>query len=844
MEVTERKLSSEERDRIIHELRYDLWNDYFFDAPLKEIREYPKDDTYIIAQFGSVKRPIKKNGIETGDKVYYIHPIKLFPFFSNQRINTLQNLPVTAFIKKEKNKEQEKNREGDIIFCRIKYREEKYLNTESDNYTEYDYYETVSFYSAFNIIETPYTYADLLEISNKVVPKYLRRLEEEARMYSEKAAAIEKEKAEYFWLCDNYEKLTSMLKAGKDISLEEVEKENAELVEELKTLAENSALQKKQKETIRNSEEAIKNRKEKLSAQEKVLNELKRKIKSKNEEVLPQITELYKKAGTDQKRILTQNKNKYESIVRESDALDKQYDEKLKNINKKNHSIIDLERLQRSRQIENNRLSTEVSGLERKRDSLIREKEDVQKDFEEKNNELEQEKNKLNEILKENRNINEEKQSEIKRCEEEYCQMIADYKDYISKQKGEYIQFLKKYTDALSRVEKEEIEEINQFLEQNDFSEKVHEELVERIVGFLWNRGQYYKDANRTVTRFVSAVGSGQIILLCGAPGSGKSSFPKFIGDATGAEVREIIVQPNWTDSQDILGYYNSNDKSYVHTPFLDALIDAEKDEEKGKQYFIVLDEMNLAHVEYYFSTILSAMELDGRLSVISRTELDELEQIDKEECEILRNIRIPENVQFIGTLNIDEISKNISPKVIDRSVIIELTSETDENQIKETVYAPDSLQPVKNTWRIYKYPPDKIGLEKDKNDGIDPEEETITQVEAVYKAVDDFYNAYKQRIYGSPVILSARCRKRIEYMAKRGANTEDIILGRLLPCVNWEMTETVFDVFKERILGENEDSDFNLPDDVKKSIGKKLDAMKDYSNGSIILDYWLSSRR
>ncbi|MBR4580066.1 MAG: AAA family ATPase, partial [Lachnospiraceae bacterium] len=774
-EIPERELTEEERNKIIHELRYDLWNDFFCDAPYEKFREYPQDATYIIAKVGKFEKNTK-----TGTPVYRIRPIKLFPIIQNREIakihtvETIQSLFVTTNIKKEK------DWEGKIIFCRINYREEKYLNSVR------------IFYSAHGIVETAYTAEELLELSNRVMKTYIENLEAETKALLEKKEKREKEKNEYSWFCDNYERLVTMLKDGRNITLEELEKENAGLVDELKKLAEESDIYQIEKDNLKEKEAIIKSRKEALNIRLKALNELKIKTKKKNDEVIPQITEIYKDATANQKKILTQSKNKFDEINSQFEELEKQFDE-LK------EKIIRLERIS----VEKNKNRTAILNVLRGLNSEIRELTSREEKLQKEQSELEQIQTELDEVLSEKRKNNEDTKAEIVKKEEELTQMLADYKSYISEQKGEYIHFLKKYTDALNRVEKEEIEEINKFLEQGDFTENVHEELVHRIVRFLWNRGQYYKNAERTVTRFVSAVGSGQIILICGAPGCGKSSLPHYIGAATGAEVREIIIQPNWTDSQDILGYYNSNDKSYVHTPFLDALIDAEKDEEKGKQYFIVLDEMNLAHVEYYFSTILSAMELDGRLSVISRTELDELEQIDNEECEILRKIRIPENVQFIGTLNIDEISKNISPKVIDRSVIIELTSETDENQIKETVYGPESLQPVKNTWRIYKYPPDIIGLEKDKNDDINPAEETIMQVEAVYKAVDDFYNAYKQRIYGAPVILSARCRKRIEYMAKRGANTEDIILGRLLPCVNWEMTETVFDVFKEKLLGE-----------------------------------------
>lgn len=155
-----------------------------------------------------------------------------------------------------------------------------------------------------------------------------------------------------------------------------------------------------------------------------------------------------------------------------------------------------------------------------------------------------------------------------------------------------------------------------------------------------------------------------------------------------------IPVRPNWIDNQDLTGYFNPVEHRYYSTPFLDALCEAK--ENPDKTYFICLDEMNLAHVEYYFSDVLSAMEEEqktiplyserdyedamGRIEHMQKIyEKDSIEwldaQIDKENLERCQpNFKLPDNVIFVGTLNMDETTNDLSPKVIDRSCIIKVT--------------------------------------------------------------------------------------------------------------------------------------------------------------------------
>lgn len=212
-------------------------------------------------------------------------------------------------------------------------------------------------------------------------------------------------------------------------------------------------------------------------------------------------------------------------------------------------------------------------------------------------------------------------------------------------------------------------------------------ELTDYVWSYLWQRKRLQYDRS-VVARFLDSLHTEQLTILWGEPGSGKTSLPQAVAEAIGAECRPVAVQPSWSDNHDLLGYYNALEDRYISTPFLESLVEA--NQHPDKLYLVVLDEMNLAHVEYYFSEVLSAMTRDDRtLTLYGQTqnanlmrllELDE-QGITAENCKEAKDIcmkqlypgkfRIPDNVRFIGTINMDETTKSLSPKVVDRSYAI-----------------------------------------------------------------------------------------------------------------------------------------------------------------------------
>jgi energy-coupling factor transporter ATP-binding protein EcfA2 len=141
-----------------------------------------------------------------------------------------------------------------------------------------------------------------------------------------------------------------------------------------------------------------------------------------------------------------------------------------------------------------------------------------------------------------------------------------------------------------------------------------------------------------------------------------------------------IAVRPDWTDNRGLLGYYNPLTQSYSPTPFLRLLLNAAADvkhaEQEGRDpypFFAILDEMNLARVEHYFSDFLSAIESGEPLH------LHDDERIEAGESEdgiiVPRRLSVPPNLLFTGTVNVDETTYMFSPKVLDRAFTIEFNT-------------------------------------------------------------------------------------------------------------------------------------------------------------------------
>lgn len=197
--------------------------------------------------------------------------------------------------------------------------------------------------------------------------------------------------------------------------------------------------------------------------------------------------------------------------------------------------------------------------------------------------------------------------------------------------------------------------------------------------------------SEKLITRFVASLLTKPFVLLTGLSGSGKTkiaqSFVKWICENE-SQHKIIPVGADWTNREPLLGYPNGlNPKEYI-TPdsgALNLIIEASKAENADKPYFLILDEMNLSHVERYFADFLSIMESDDKISLYSgaaRKDIDGLE--------IPKEIFWSKNLFIIGTINIDETTYMFSPKVLDRANTIEFR--VDESNIKSFFDLPSKI--------------------------------------------------------------------------------------------------------------------------------------------------------
>lgn len=136
-----------------------------------------------------------------------------------------------------------------------------------------------------------------------------------------------------------------------------------------------------------------------------------------------------------------------------------------------------------------------------------------------------------------------------------------------------------------------------------------------------------------------------------------------------------VPVRPDWRDGKSLLGYYNPLTNTYHWTPFLRFVLQAVHSYRRrdGLAWFVILDEMNLARVEYYFGDLLSILESGRDEEGWSREPLRFTYPDDAEGDRPPREIFLPPNLYILGTINVDETTHTLSPKVLDRAFTLEL---------------------------------------------------------------------------------------------------------------------------------------------------------------------------
>ena len=185
------------------------------------------------------------------------------------------------------------------------------------------------------------------------------------------------------------------------------------------------------------------------------------------------------------------------------------------------------------------------------------------------------------------------------------------------------------------------------------------------------NHGLYYDIED--IRRFIAGMSVSHILILQGMSGTGKTSLAYAFGSFIDNSSTVIPVQPMWKERTDLIGYYNEFTKKFNETLLLEKMYEANYSEDI---YISVLDEMNIARVEYYFAEFLSLLELpnpdDRYLEVVpDKWPTDPKNLIEG-------RIKLPNNMWFIGTANNDDSTFAISDKVYDRAMVLNLDTRSE----------------------------------------------------------------------------------------------------------------------------------------------------------------------
>ena len=210
--------------------------------------------------------------------------------------------------------------------------------------------------------------------------------------------------------------------------------------------------------------------------------------------------------------------------------------------------------------------------------------------------------------------------------------------------------------------------------------------LLNGLQGYLAKEHHLYYDKKELVA-FISGLSASKFIILEGVSGTGKSSLPRYFAKYIGEEAYFEPIQVTYREKSDIVGFYNEITGKYNETPFLKKLYRSSY--ETNKINLMVLDEMNISRIEYYFADFLSVMEFPVNERYISLMSLP----LDYEAPLNLigGQLLISPNTYFIGTANKDDSTFTITDKVIDRSIVINFDETQKEIDI-DGEYNPISL--------------------------------------------------------------------------------------------------------------------------------------------------------
>ena len=199
---------------------------------------------------------------------------------------------------------------------------------------------------------------------------------------------------------------------------------------------------------------------------------------------------------------------------------------------------------------------------------------------------------------------------------------------------------------------------------RRDFTLK---EVCETFRNFACSRmGLYYEE--KVVRLLFAGFASTKLILLQGISGTGKTSLPYALGKFIENDSTIVSVQPSWRDRTELFGYFNEFSKKFNETDVLRRIYEASYNDDVN---VIILDELNIARIEYYFAEMLSIMEMpdhdEWRIELVTSPWINDPKNLRD------GKLLIPQNTWYVGTANNDDTTFAVSDKVYDRALTINI---------------------------------------------------------------------------------------------------------------------------------------------------------------------------
>jgi hypothetical protein len=268
------------------------------------------------------------------------------------------------------------------------------------------------------------------------------------------------------------------------------------------------------------------------------------------------------------------------------------------------------------------------------------------------------------------------------------------------------------------------------------------EETLTTVKNYISSKG--FKYEFEEIANFYLSLKAKPFVILAGISGTGKTQLPRQFAAALGLNenIKQVPVRPDWTDGSDLLGYTDLNG-NFIPKDLSNLIIEAEKDPDYP--YFFILDEMNLARVEHYFSDYLSIIETRTRNgnSIVTDPIIREEILNNAQNSAVFRGKGLPENLYLIGTVNMDETTHAFSRKVLDRANSIEMNEVNlgwDNSQTEKT----EALSGIGNDFLKTEYL-SAYELSQEDKDSIKTEIELLIQINEILKRAD-LHFAYRVR--------------------------------------------------------------------------------------------------